>query len=250
MLDENFIKQHFGVIKWYGDKVDAKRAGKVRVKGGKILLTHYMTLCCTGSYQKTEQSPYALYQVLGNRPAFSFTKQEVLRGVLTLPEHKKKVRPLVWLSRDDVETILLQGNCFIRMPDGKLRFLYAHLHNNIAYDKSIKNSREQRRYWYFKERKEGGAALWEKYQQRNNVVLAGDIYNIGVGKLVLLRYQNLKTRKYEMRLGIIADTGAAFYNNLYQLDSFAGVISNQRQLSQHISHMLDTVDAYLLYKKT
>ena len=83
----------------------------------------------------------------------------------------------------------------------------------------------------------------------NPVVLAGDVYNIGIGKLILLQYQNLKTRKQELRLGILADTGAAFKNNLYQLDSFVGMVSSDEQLHHQTNHMLDTVNAYILYKK-
>ncbi len=249
ITDPDFITQHFSAIKWHGDVSGAHERGKQQVKDGKILLTHYMAFCCNGNYQKSTTTPYALYQVASGI-APQFTKQEVLRGVLHTQKYSKKIKPLVWLSRHDLETVMLQGVGFITMPDGKVRLVNVHLHNNIAYDHTIKNSHHQRRYWYFKETIGDKVTIQRKlYEQRKDVIFAGDVYNIGIGKLVLLTYQNLITRKPACRLGIIADTGAAFYNNLYQLDAFVGMVSSHQQLRQQISYMLDTVNAYIIYKK-
>ncbi len=250
ILDPAFINKHFSYIKWHGDEVSAKHYDKTRVSDGRILLTHYMALCCKGDYVKSTHRPYALYQTIRGNQALSYTKQDVLSGLLDTPENKKKVKPLVWLSRRDLESALLQGSVFVKMPDGVLRLFNVHLHNNISYERSIKKPSDQKRYWYFREiAQQHVAELWKKYMERKDVVLAGDVYTIGIGKLIMLRYQNLITRNWELRLGIIADTGGALCNNLYQLDAFAGVVSGHQELVKNTRHMLDTVDAYVIYKK-
>ncbi len=250
ILDPDFINQNFGVIKWHGDEETAREHGKTQVKDGKILLTHYVAFCCNGSYRQTKQQPYALYKMLGDHQPFLYTKQKVLTGVLSSSSYKDKVKPLVWLSREDLESVMLQGLGFITMPDGKVRLFHVHVHNNIPYDQTIKKPSDQRRYWYFKETQDDAVAQQrESYEQRKDVIFAGDVYNIGIGKLVLLTYQNLITRNQESRLGIIADTGAAFHNNLYQLDTFVGMVSSHQQLRKQVGHMLDTVNAYIIYKK-
>lgn len=250
LLDPHFLAQNFAAIKWFGDKSSAHQHGKKQVQDGKILLTYYTAYCCKGSDRQTKKHPYALYQVVGKQQGLPFTKQEVLRGILSYPKHAKRVKPLVWLSRNDLETILMQGVGFVTLPDGSVRLFNVHLNNNIPYDKTIKNAYDQKRYWYFKEtvgkEVERQRAL---YEQRKDIIFAGDIYNIGAGKLVLIPYQNILTKKRECRLGIIADTGAAFHNNLYQLDVFVGMVSSYKQLYQQVSYMTETVDAYIIYKK-
>ena len=58
-------------------------------------------------------------------------------------------------------------------------------------------------------------------------MLAGDLYNLGLGKVILFRYNNQKTGKTEMRFGILSDSGGAFVDNLFQVDMFTGLFDNR-----------------------
>ena len=52
----------------------------------------------------------------------------------------------------------------------------------------------------------------------------------------------------EIRLGILADTGSAFVNNLYQLDLYCGIFRNRREFDNWRKTLPNVVDAYILVK--
>jgi hypothetical protein len=87
-----------------------------------------------------------------------------------------------------------------------------------------------------------------RIKKRKQVVFAGDLHNIGLGKLIAIRYHNPQTEQPEVRLGILADTGGAFKNNLYQLDFFGGLVDSHDVLKATMRQVPDYVSAAVLYK--
>ena len=82
----------------------------------------------------------------------------------------------------------------------------------------------------------------------SGAVFAGDIYNIGLGKIIAIKYKNPLSKCDEVRLGVLADSGGALTNNLYQLDLFMGVFDNKDKFKSRIRNMPNSVEAYILVK--
>ena len=89
-----------------------------------------------------------------------------------------------------------------------------------------------------------GYASEAKIPIEPGVTFAGDILNIGLGKIIAIEdsYQNI-------RLGIIADTGGAFVPNLHQLDLFAGIFPDRTAYQQAVQKLPEYAKAYILLKK-
>lgn len=262
ILDTNFLNKNFKFIKWSGDTKSA-HANNVKIpenilsngslKRGNIRLTKYAIFGADGSYKKTNKYNCPLYKIVSKnfekKDRFKYTKQDVIKGVLDQKINRGRVKPMVWLTRDGLEDAIMQGSILVNMPNGKKRLFNVDKNNGIAYDKKIKEPKLQKRYWYFKE-------IDNKSLRQNNIlnqgctVFAGDIYNIGLGKIIALRYQNLVSKKDEIRLGVLNDVGGAFANNLYQLDLFAGVFKNRDSFNDLIKTIPNSVEAYLLVKSS
>lgn len=267
ICDPNFINKNFKCIKWNGDQVAAKKLHGIDIPDGKIRLTNYLVFSVKGSNQKTREYPYALYSVPLDEKGlsgaeieskkdkllrFQYTKQDIYDGVLESKQNRDKVKPLVWLSQHDVEEALMQGTISVQMSDGKRKIFNVEKNNDIAYDKKLKDKFLQKRYWYFKEQKEilgYGPTPNRKIAIASKTAFAGDTKNIGLGQLVAIRYTNPLTKRDEIRLGIIADTGGAFENNLYQLDYFTGTFRTRDQFNNFIKKLPSHVEAYFLVKR-
>ncbi|MCK4650619.1 hypothetical protein KAT08_00430 [Candidatus Babeliales bacterium] len=256
ILDPEFLNKNFNFIKWSGDAKsayennvvisDGKYKGKI--PPGKIRLTSYAVFKIDGSYNRTKKFCYALYKIINKKftkkDRFKYTKQNVLSGILNRKGFKHKVKPLVWLTRDGLEEALMQGTAVVRMPDKRELVFNVDKNNGFVYDKKIKDKKEQKRYWYFRRLK------YSNFKKgRSGVIFAGDLYNIGLGKIILIRYKNPITRRKEIRLGVLADCGGAFTNNLYQLDLFAGVFKSKWRFKLWLSQLPNTSEAYILVKK-
>lgn len=264
ILNSAFLKKHFTFIKWFGDQEEAKR-NKVTIPiwpdggtlaPGKIKLTNYAVFRIPGSYKKTYEYPHALYEItdyyFDETVRFRYSKQTIVNRMLEQPSFHGKVKPLVWVSRKGLESALMQGSAIVRLSGGKEKIFNVHKSNGMIYDKMIKNPYDQKKYWFFKEIKDidgknGGAHL--KIIKLGGVAFAGDLKNLGLGKFIALRYQNPISRENEIRLGVLADRGNAFSNNLYQLDLFAGIFDNKIQFKHNINKLPNTVNAYLLKVK-
>jgi len=258
ILDPQFLQENFGSIRWHADRETAKKKhNKILPEDGKIRLTSYVLFKVNGSKKKTRTFNHALYQLLDESVAKKYTRQEVFDRVFEDPENKNKVLPLVWLKKHDLQEALMQGSAIVRFPDKTSQLYNVHINNSYEYDRS-KGKYDQKRYWFFKElhnsywffrNVKGKYKNWlNQVNTRKNIALAGDVDNIGYGKLVALFFHNPQTKKKEMRLGIIADTGGAFKNNLYQLDLFGGCIE-EHNLKEHLATVPPFVHACFLYKK-
>jgi len=261
IVNPKFIAKHFKFIAWTADEKTAKSNNVKLPEDGSLRLTNYAVFCVTGSLVKTKKYNCALYEVR-DHSIFStkstkstkskkITKQNVLAGLLEEAKYQKKVKPLAWVTRDGLEDALMQGTILVKFADNSYKIFNVHINNGIAYEKN-KPVLQQKRYWFFKELKhsiKSVESFKNKIKRRSGVIFAGDIHNIGTGKLIALRHENPLTKEPEIRLGVLADTGSAFVNNLYQLDFFAGLFSSRSSLIQHMKQLPIYTHAYLLCKK-
>lgn len=262
ILDPEFLNKNFNFIRWNADRDHALQQNIELPFNGNILLTNYVIYNVQARQHKTEkyirarqhkQEQYtcALYQLLDKKIAPKFSKQEIIKGALEKPLYKKKVKALAWLTERDFEDVLLQGSVFVTFPNGVQKFFMVDVNNGIAYAKELRDKKLQRRYWFYREvpNKNGSLAqIKKKISSRKKVIFAGNI-DLGIGKIIALRYVNQVTKKQEVMLGVLADTGGAFMNNLYQLDLFLGIYSNKETLKKQQKQIPSTAQAFIMYRR-
>ena len=264
-----FIRRHFRMFRWYPyGKTNGRRA-RVQEKQGKIRITKYGVFTVSGS--KTRSNPYncALYALPNDEEGmslqeaekqkhrlnrFKYTKQQVLAGVYD----NGGARPLVWLKRDGLEKALMQGSICVHYPDGAKAYFNVDRNNGIPYDTSIKNPRRQQRYWYFGEtsRVRGyGLDIDSQVPIFTNAAVAGDVYNLGLGKLLGICYEHPSSRnrpgqpKTVLQPLILADTGGAFTPNLFQLDYYTGEFRSREEFLNKLNSIPEYAVVYVFIKK-
>ena len=223
-----------------------------------IRLTKYVIYEASGCRTKSPECPQALWALpdderhLDEEAAaknqsllrHGITRQQVVEGIF---EHKYHGRstPLAWVSEETLYDALMQGTVRIRFSDTSVQYYNVHRPNRFKYEHGTPPS-EQPRFWYFREVK--GPVGWGN-QAANRIpifdygVVAGDVQNLGLGKLFLLHS--------EMRTSVVvlADTGGAFEGNLRQLDWFVGATPTDEILNQKLLLHPPYVQAGLLIKK-
>jgi hypothetical protein len=211
LQDAAFIQQNFRVIKWRAQNPQKTDQEQIRI-------TKYAVFTHPGSKTKTATYNTALYALKDPlAKAATYTKQEVLGGIYE-PGGKAAgaVQPIAYLTRDGLEEALMEGTILIKFTDGTQGFFNVDRSNEIAYVKGL-DRKEQKRYWYFQpvtKIKGYGYTMAEKIEVEPGVTFAGDVLNIGLGKLVAVGNGS------SLRLGVVADTGGAFlpeYANAYFL---------------------------------
>jgi hypothetical protein len=254
ILDPEFLNTHFTFMKWQPDKESAKKR-KVDLENPEhIRVTKYAVFKAPGSLHKTDTLNCPLYSIVdnenGEKMRYRFTKQEVLNGALTKEPYLHIFKPLVWLTREGLEEALMQGTIYVEIPNHSAKIFNVDKNNGIPYNQKLKNRRNQKRYWYFKEIQDPAHPSSQNFIINHaQTMFAGDLYNIGLGKIILLQYLNPITKKPEIRIGILTDTGGAFVDNLYQLDYFAGIFDTRNDLFSSTKHFPQHAQAYILVKK-
>ncbi|MBD2198992.1 MULTISPECIES: hypothetical protein [Calothrix] len=247
LQDPNFINKNFKVIKWtaYNPKVKNQR---------QLRITKYAVFIHNGTRKKTAKYNIPIYSLNDNFTADKFytryTKQDVLSGIYE-PGGKEfgKVEPLAYLTRTGLEEALMQGTILIKFPDGKEGYFNVDRSNEIPYVRGLKAT-AQKRYWYFREVnaiKGYGYNIDAKISIKPGVTFAGDVLNMGLGKVIVIEHNAGGSKQLQM--GVIADTGGAFLPNLYQLDFLAGIFPSQKAFVNHISKLPEYATAYILVKK-
>jgi hypothetical protein len=265
LASTQFVERHFERWRWLPDRGDIERrlatASKRLTKSlraipaDQLLMTRYYVKQIEGRATPDRDHPHALYTLPYDEHGltlaeaesesqrlvrYRFTKQQVVAGAL-----EGLARPLVWLSRDDLEDVLMQGSARSGSGEGA-RYFNVHRNNGIAYDYT-RARREQGRYWYFKE---VGSILGygldadEKITIEPRVTFAGDITRLGLGKLLLI--EGMERGERVMRLGVMADTGGAFDNNLFQIDLLAGAYRGWSDYQAANRHLPDHVNGWIL----
>ncbi|BAY23495.1 hypothetical protein NIES2100_32600 [Calothrix sp. NIES-2100] len=247
LQDPNFINANFKVIKWSAYNPKSRNQQQLRI-------TKYAVFTHDGSRQKTSTFNIPVYSLKDDFTADKFytryTKQQVLSGIYE-PGGKEygKVETLAYLTRTGFEEALMEGTILIKFPDGTQGYFNVDRSNEIPYVRGLKAT-AQKRYWYFREVdaiKGYGYKIDAKISIKPGVTFAGDVLNIGLGKVIVIEH-NAGGRK-QLQMGIIADTGGAFLPNLHQLDFLAGIFQNQKDFGRHVSTLPEYATAYILVKK-
>ena len=271
MQNHKFLLENFDFYRWYPDtdtaqKITQKSTNEVKnrllnsIPEDKLFITKYYTKLLTASPVKTEKYNQALYalpfdekgltkqQALKQKDKltrFKYTRQQVIKGVL---ENNNLAKPLVWLTEDGLHDVLLQGTGVLEV-DGKTRYFNVHRNNDIAYDYSIGKT-EQARYWYFAEVPSimgYGETLQSKIAVKPHVTFAGNIKELGLGKLIMINYPLNGESKSQM--AILADTGGAFDNNRFQLDFLVDSYYGWQHYHQANKHLPDYANAWIMVLK-
>lgn len=254
ILDPAFLAKHFNFIRWNGDAKAAKKAGVIippgpdagELRDGRIRITSYAIFSVSGSYVQTQRFNTPLYGLARFRvDPRAQGKSKVINDTSA---NVHKLRPLVWVAATHADDALMQGSIVVNMPDGCQRTF--NVHRRIALKKDPKTDSEG--LWLFREVFDvdgtcGGPHL--RIMNHGGALFAGDLRSLGLGKLIALRYKNPMTRKHEIRLGVLADSGEAFKNNLYQLDIYAGVFDSRDGFKKHLKNLANTAYAYVLVSK-
>ena len=264
--DPDFIKMHFDFIRWYPDRIRAKQLAHNKpllnhLPSDRLLMTKYFVHLANANTKPSAAKPYPLYGLpadeqhltldeANTKPdliRFQYGKQAILKGVL----NNKPVPALAYLSRDDVETALLQGTIVANFGHGQgTKIFNVHRNNNIAYDRT-KPPYSQERFWYFKKVdgiKGYGKDAEHKITVNPEVTFAADITQFGLGKLLMIQYLG-KGGVMVTKAGIFADTGGAFADNLYQIDYLAGSYHGQDDFYRATRNLPDYVNAYFMILK-
>jgi len=267
LSDPVFIQNEFEFVRWYPDRAAATKVAKdkpllQKLPADQILQTKYYVRIADGKNAKSPSHPQALYGLpydeaklkledadkLGNKiTRFQFGKQDILKGALE--QKPLKAPALIWLSREDLEGALLQGTAVIPADNKGYRYFNVHRSNGIPYNRLL-TPEQQQRYWYFKEVKSVlgyGKDADYKIPIAPKVTVAGDIVNLGLGKLILLATPERGTVHY--RLTVLADTGGAFANNQFQLDWLSGYYRDFADYHQDNKHRGDYSQVWVLLKK-
>ncbi|NQY63798.1 MAG: MltA domain-containing protein [Alteromonadaceae bacterium] len=296
--DKEFLTANFDFIHWTPDKKTAnsivkkstnaiKKRMLTNIPDDKIFLTKYYTKLLDASLVKTKIYTQALYALPNDEKGktleqaeqerakltrYKFTRQQIIKGALL---NNNLAEPLVWLTEEALHDVLLQGTGVLNI-DGKKRYFNVHRNNGIAYDYSI-GKRDQARYWYFIETP--GIMGYGKTQEskiavKPHVTFAGNVADLGLGKLMMVTY--LKNKKHQSkhlsnhlskhqrnksqqngqkekqtisRIGIIADQGGAFDNNLFQLDLLVDSYRGWQDYHQDNKHLPDYAQAWIMLVK-
>ena len=243
----SFLNTHFKVIKWraYNPQQPSQR---------QLRITKYAAFRHPGSRQKTSQFNIPIYALVDRASTdkfyLNYTKQDVLAGIFE-PGGKEagKAKPIAYLTRTGFESALLQGTVLITFGNGSSAFFNVDRNNGIPYVKGLAGP-AQKRYWYFREVESirgYGYKLDATIPIKPGVTFAGDILNVGLGRVVVLEHS--QGGRKQLQLGVIADTGGAFLPSLHQLDFLAGVFGSESEFYQHIRQLPEYAQAYLLIRK-
>lgn len=248
LQNPDFINDNFRVIKW--SAYNPKKPNQKQLR-----ITKYAVFSHRGSRTKTGKYNIPIYSLkdeIAKEDKFytKYTKQDVLAGIYE-PGGKEfgKVEPLAYLTREGLESALMQGTILIKFTDGTQKFFNVDRNNGISYVKGL-NPRLQKRYWYFRQVndiKGYGYKIDSKISIKPGVTFAGDVLNVGLGRVIVMEYD--KGGKKQLRMGVIADTGGAFLPNLHQLDYLAGIFKDYQEFQQYIRQLPTYATPYILVKK-
>jgi hypothetical protein len=265
LQDPAFVKKHFDFVQWYPDTEQSKtlRSSKTLLANlpkDKILMTKYYVHRAKAFNKSSSAYPFALYalpkdeesltlEAANARPELirlKYGKQAILKGILT----NKNVPALAYLNRDDIEAALMEGTLVADLPDRQVKIFNVHRCNNIPYNKA-QNPYKQERYWYFKPVdgiKGYGKDAEYKITVNSEATFAADLEHLGLGKVLMVQYPD-QAGKIVTRAGILADTGGAFQNNLYQVDFLTGTYAGRDSYYKANRHLPNYVTAYFMLLK-
>ncbi len=271
LQDSQFLLENFYFYRWYpntnkANAIAQKSTNQIKsqllknIPDEQLFITKYYTKLLTASSVKTAEFNQALYalpfdeaelsldeaeQKKSELTRFKYTRQQIIKGALL---QKSLAKPLIWLTEAGLHDVLLQGTGVLNV-DGKTRYFNVHRNNGISYDYSIGKT-EQARYWYFAEVPSimgYGTEIGNKIPIKPWVTFAGNVDQLGLGKLIMINYQ-ANGRKVS-QMGILADTGGAFDDNLFQLDLLTDSYYGWDDYHQANKHLPDYANTWIMIKK-
>ncbi len=254
LQDPRWIAEHFRVLTWTPH--DARQRPQPALR-----LTKYLVPQTDGRAAPEGVFDTALYGVPSDEAGldeaaaalakgldrFAYTRQEVLGGVYGAGGAAAGRAPaLVWLRRSDVLDAMMQGTVEVTVPGGMPRTFNVARNNGRPYVKG-RSGEQQERFWYFREVE--GVIGWgwkpdAKIPVEPGVTVAGDVWNLGLGKLIALSWDT--SAGPQTRLVVLADTGGAFHPNLGQLDLLAGAFPSHEAMYAATSDVPDYVRPAIL----
>jgi len=257
LADPQFLKKHFRFFQWLPHPPPASPPHEM------IKITKYAVFTIQGSLKKNTVFKYALYGLPNDEKGmslqetekhrdrlcrFRYTKMQVLAGVYD----QGGAEPLVWVTRRGLEEALMEGTICVELAGGEKLFFNVDRGNDIPFDPTIKNHHTQQRYWYFgRVRQPRGYGLDIGSQEPifAGAAFAGDVYNLGLGKVMGVLYNEPGSGKQKMMLGVLADTGGAFRPNLFQLDYYVGVLNSRKEFNRAVKTLPAFAEVYFIIKK-
>jgi hypothetical protein len=247
LQDATFLNANFRVIQWTAFNPNLKKEQRLRI-------TKYAVFSHPGSRTPTTEFDLGLYALKptadADRIRTKYTKQDIIKSIYE-PGGKEfgAVEPLAYLNREGLESALMEGTVLIDFTDGTSAFFNVDRNNGIPFIKGLAPL-EQQRYWYFQpvdNIKGYGRTVDSKISIKPGVTFAGDVLNIGLGRMVVT--EDASGGKSGLRMGIIADTGGAFLPNLHQLDFLAGIFDSKAKFNDRTHKLPEYVKAYILVKR-
>ncbi len=260
LKDPQFLKKHLRFFQWLPHPPSATSDAPSHEM---IKITKYAVFTIKGSLKKNAVFKYALYGLPDDEKGmslqeaekhrdrlcrFRYTKRQVLAGVYG----QGGAEPLVWVTRRGLEEALMEGSICVELVGGKKLFFNVDRGNDIPFDPTIKNHRHQQRYWYFgrvRQPQGYGLDIGSQMPIFAGAAFAGDVYSLGLGKVMGLFYNEPGSGKGKMMLGILADTGGAFRPNLFQLDYYIGVLNSREEFNHAAKTLPAFAEVYFFIKR-
>ena len=258
LADCSFIDEHFTLYRWYApdDCYQTRFAPGHCSFPECIRVTHYNVAKMHAQYKKRGAYCFPLYplpldeknklpqHVRENKTKykrFMYGLQAILKGALE--NEKGFSEPLGWVTEKDYRNFLRQGSGILVFPDGTKKRVEIAAHNGMKGDQS---------YWYSAVVPEviaHGKRYHKKVRPLPGVSFAGDVENIGFGKLLCVVGINETTGKREAHLGVLMDTGTAFKNNPYHIDLFMGYFDHPLHFGAFSKKFPSSGEVFILIKK-
>ncbi len=218
-------------------------------------ITKYRICKMHGSRTKTKKYFFPLYsrpsdevgktnERIRNNPEkfirFMYKRSEILEGAL---EHKKEVQPLAWVTLEGYKELVMQGSAVIDFEDQTTpQTFQVVVENDMA---------REDKYWFVApyEKRKPSKKYPIKVEPIPGVSFAGNISDIGFGKVLVMIGKNPLTLEKEMRVGVLTDTGTAFQDNLCKFDLFTGYFEEHQLFDEHCKQYPHTAEMYILIKK-
>jgi membrane-bound lytic murein transglycosylase len=218
-------------------------------------ITKYRICKMHGSRGKTKKYFFPLYarpadeigksrEYIRNHPEefirFSHKRNEILEGVL---EHTKEAKPLAWVTLEGYKELVMQGSAVIDFEEETVPQMFQVV---------VENGKEgEDKYWFIApyEKRKPSKKYPIKVEPVPGVSFAGNIPDIGFGKVLVMIGKNPQTLEKEMRVGVLTDTGNAFKDNLCKFDLFTGYFEDHHLFDEHCKPYPHTAEMYILIKK-
>lgn len=254
-----FLSKNFDFYRIYGNQSHAK-INKIELPFGKVRVTKYSIFEFEVSSRYSSRNNMEIYAApewvnpnTGNSQyRIRYTKEDVFNGVYRKGGVAEgKAKPLAYTNKSNVELVMLQGSFVGCFEDGSRKIFGVAGTNEAPYVAGVKHE-NQKRYIYFKEQDDiygYGKVMEEKIKIQPGLTFAADTNNFGIGKLMLMCYEDTVSKTTMAKIGILADTGSAFADNSFHIDFLLGTYNSKKTFYKDADRIPHYCDVYILIKK-